>query len=331
MLTTTDFQATSAFFTDLIGFKASDYIGDVGVFLRCSTDHHNLLILSAPAVYLHHTAWQVDDIDDIGRAASALLEGHPERHVWGLGRHHAGSNFFWYLRDPAGNYCEYYADLDEIPEDMDWLAESHAGSKGLYNWGPPPPPSFLEPDDLTELVAMRRSLVIALSPADLLELTEARRELETLTLRHAIADGDVEWESRLLAAHHRLARASQLDPDDPERLSDAWVTAHAEFHDTLLDGCTNQRLKNITSSLRASAELYRRWSVPLGHGSDRDIAKEHASMLAAVLARDADQAVADLTAHVERTTKILLASPENELEPGVAPPLAHSPAVSHVD
>jgi hypothetical protein len=25
--------------------------------------------------------------------------------------------------------------------------------KGLYAWGPPPPPSFLAPDDLAELMA----------------------------------------------------------------------------------------------------------------------------------------------------------------------------------
>jgi catechol 2,3-dioxygenase-like lactoylglutathione lyase family enzyme len=156
VITTTNVSATSAFFTDLIGFKVSDYIGDVGVFLRCSTDHHNLLVLEAPLVYLHHTAWQVDDIDEVGRGASALLEGHPERHVWGLGRHHAGSNFFWYLRDPAGNYSEYYADLDVIPEDESWIPESHAGHLGLYNWGPTPPDIFLRPDDLMELAEKRR-------------------------------------------------------------------------------------------------------------------------------------------------------------------------------
>jgi catechol 2,3-dioxygenase-like lactoylglutathione lyase family enzyme len=156
VITTTNVSATSAFFTDLIGFKISDYIGDVGVFLRCSTDHHNLLVLEAPLVYLHHTAWQVDDIDEVGRGASALLEGHPERHVWGLGRHHAGSNFFWYLRDPAGNYSEYYADLDVIPEDESWIPESHAGHLGLYNWGPTPPDIFLRPDDLMELAEKRR-------------------------------------------------------------------------------------------------------------------------------------------------------------------------------
>ncbi len=154
--------------------------------------------------------------------------------------------------------------------------------------------------------------VVSLSAADLLDLTDARCELETLTLRHAIADGDVEWESRLTAAHHRLSRASQLDPEDPERLSDTWVAAHAAFHHTLLDGCANRRLKGLTATLRDSAELYRRWSVPLDHNPNRDIAAEHAGILAAVLARDVEQAVSQLRAHVARTTDILLASPAAE-------------------
>jgi DNA-binding GntR family transcriptional regulator len=150
--------------------------------------------------------------------------------------------------------------------------------------------------------------VAPLSAADLRDLTDARRELEALTLRHAIADGDVDWESRIIAAHHRLSRAPQLDPGDPERLSDIWAAAHAEFHNTLLGGCANQRLKTIAASLRASAELYRRWSVPLGHYAGRDVAAEHAEILAAVLARDLDRALLCLSTHVERTTAILLAS-----------------------
>ncbi len=70
--------------------------------------------------FLHHTSWQVDDIDEIGRGATAMLEGNPERHVWGLGRHHVGSNFFWYLKDPAGNFSEYYSDMDCIVDDELW-------------------------------------------------------------------------------------------------------------------------------------------------------------------------------------------------------------------
>jgi catechol 2,3-dioxygenase-like lactoylglutathione lyase family enzyme len=152
VLGTTDLAVSNAFFADGLGFKTSDYIGDVGVFLRCSTDHHNVLLLASPVTYLHHTSWQVDDVDDVGRGAAAMLEDHPERHVWGLGRHHAGSNFFWYLKDPAGNFSEYYSDMDCIVEDQVWTPEVLEGAKGLFNWGPPPPPSFLAPDDLAALM-----------------------------------------------------------------------------------------------------------------------------------------------------------------------------------
>jgi len=150
---TTDLAATTGFFTGGLGFKVSDHIKDRGAFMRCSTDHHNVLVLAAPVNFLHHTSWQVDDVDDIGRGAHAMLEGHPERHVWGFGRHHAGSNFFWYLKDPAGNFSEYYSDMECIPEDQLWKPEVLEGPRGLYNWGPPPPPSFLNPDDLAALMA----------------------------------------------------------------------------------------------------------------------------------------------------------------------------------
>jgi catechol-2,3-dioxygenase len=147
-----DHEVTTRFFTDGLGFKTSDRIKDRGSFLRCSTDHHNVLVLAAPVNFLHHTSWQVDDVDDVGRGAHAMLEADPDRHVWGLGRHHAGSNFFWYLKDPAGNFSEYYSDMDCIPEDALWTPEDFAGAQGLFNWGPPPPPSFLHPEDLAALM-----------------------------------------------------------------------------------------------------------------------------------------------------------------------------------
>ncbi|MGO9781948.1 MAG: VOC family protein [Streptosporangiaceae bacterium] len=149
---TTDLTATTSFFTDGLGFKVSDHIKGAGAFLRCSTDHHNLLALAAPVSFLHHTSWQVDDIDEVGRGAAGMLAGHPERHVWGLGRHYAGSNFFWYLKDPAGNFSEYYSDMDCIIDDQLWTPEALEGARGLFSWGPPPPPSFLAPEDLAALM-----------------------------------------------------------------------------------------------------------------------------------------------------------------------------------
>ncbi|GAB3384549.1 VOC family protein [Amycolatopsis echigonensis] len=148
----TDQAATQRFFTEGLGFKVSDEAPGLASFMRCSTDHHNVLVQQAPVSFLHHTSWEVDDVDEVGRGATAMLEGHPERHTWGLGRHYIGSNFFWYLRDPAGNFSEYYSDIDCILEDQLWEPRVIAGEKSLYAWGPPPPPSFLAPQDLAELM-----------------------------------------------------------------------------------------------------------------------------------------------------------------------------------
>ena len=147
-----DQEASQEFFTRGLGFKVTDRDRDRASFLRCSTDHHNVLLQQAPVNFLHHTAWEVDDVDEVGRGASAMLEEHPERHVWGLGRHHIGSNFFWYLKDPAGNFSEYFADLDCILDDQLWKPSVVEGARGLYNWGPPLPPSFIRPDDLAALM-----------------------------------------------------------------------------------------------------------------------------------------------------------------------------------
>jgi catechol 2,3-dioxygenase-like lactoylglutathione lyase family enzyme len=151
---TRDAEASQRFFVDGVGFKVSDQVRGLATFMRCSTDHHNLLIQPAPVSFLHHTSWQVDDVDEVGRGALTMLEGHPERHVWGLGRHFIGSNFFWYLRDPAGNFSEYYSDMDSITDDQLWTPGMWEPSlRTLYAWGPDVPPSMLEPDNLADLMA----------------------------------------------------------------------------------------------------------------------------------------------------------------------------------
>ena len=92
-----------------------------------------------------------DDVDEIGKGAQNLLAVDPQRHVWGLGRHFLGSNMFWYFRDPAGNFAEYFTDLDQIPEDAEWDARNWEPDKSLYAWGPPPSPDFIAPPDVEEI------------------------------------------------------------------------------------------------------------------------------------------------------------------------------------
>jgi hypothetical protein len=93
----------------------------------------------------------MEDVDAVGSAAAALVAANPSRHVWGLGRHGIGSNYFWYLRDPAGNFAEYTSDLDVIDDAEAWRVASSLPAHGLAAWGPPVPHEFLAPSDVMAL------------------------------------------------------------------------------------------------------------------------------------------------------------------------------------
>jgi catechol 2,3-dioxygenase-like lactoylglutathione lyase family enzyme len=150
---TKDLDRTYRLFIDALGFKISDEVNGRARFLRCSTDHHNLLVQAAPVDFLHHTSWEVDDVDEIGRGAAHLLAKDPERQVWGMGRHNIGSNFFWYFRDPAGNFAEYYSDLDVIVDDELWDPRVFdVAIDGNVAWGPRHPRGFYRPPTEEELV-----------------------------------------------------------------------------------------------------------------------------------------------------------------------------------
>jgi DNA-binding GntR family transcriptional regulator len=153
--------------------------------------------------------------------------------------------------------------------------------------------------------------VMALTVADLRELTEARTEIETLVFRMAIERGDVAWEGAVLAAHHQLTRtSSEIAPDGTP--SEQWFRVHEEFHRLLLDGCGNPWLIDLATTLRAAAAMHRRWSGSIGHDYDRDVAGEHQALLDAVLARDAEAAVTTLAQHIRRTTEALLSVASDE-------------------
>ena len=147
-----DQAATTRFFTEGLGFATSDRLPMIA-FMRCSEDHHNVAVQQGPCAFLHHTAWEVADVDEVGRGGGAMVGADPARHVWGLGRHAIGSNFFWYLCDPAGNFAEYVSDLDRITDAAAYEPPAWNGPQYVRAWGPPLPPEFLAPKDLPDLLA----------------------------------------------------------------------------------------------------------------------------------------------------------------------------------
>lgn len=154
--------------------------------------------------------------------------------------------------------------------------------------------------------------VVPLSHEDLADLTLARVEIESLVLRLSVQHGDMHWESQAVAAHHLLERTLLIGLDDPDRLSDQWAQAHAAYHVALLAGCPNRRLLNTALALREEAELYRQWSVSLGHEPDRDIAGEHRGILDAAITRDADLAADRLRDHIAHTAQLLITCADDD-------------------
>lgn len=184
------------------------------------------------------------------------------------------------------------------------LCERYNSSMGLLREAL----SRLEEQGLARSERQQGYRVAPLSPEDLRQLTEARCEIEPLVLRHSIDQGDLAWESRLIAAHHTLARTPQYSDADPGLLAEDWVAAHAAFHAATMDGAGNPRLLAIALGLRDAAELYRCWSGPVGGDTHRDIAGEHRALLEATLERDPERAGTVLVDHIRRTSDVLLAN-----------------------
>jgi DNA-binding GntR family transcriptional regulator len=158
-------------------------------------------------------------------------------------------------------------------------------------------------DGLADRLPNRGFAVPAFSDRRWQEIAEARRTIEPVVLRMSIERGDVDWEARVRAAHHRLVRTPAYVPEEGEHYSSAWAEAHRAFHRTLLEGCGNPVLLETFDRLWTASELARRWSAH--RAPERDAIEEHGRLEAAALARDADTAAEVLAQHVTRTAAAL--------------------------
>lgn len=165
--------------------------------------------------------------------------------------------------------------------------------------------SRLVPDGLVESEDQRGFFVAPVSRDDLMDLTQTRIEVEQMALRLAMERGDVEWESQLLSAFHRLSRAEP--PTSPERAV-VWAQTHQQFHEALVAGCHSAWTLRLCRLLYEKSERYRNLSALRTRKGDRDIAAEHRGLMDAAMARDAATACRLLSEHFWETTDIILKS-----------------------
>lgn len=147
-----DVAGFASFLIRHLGFRLSDVHEPLPgkplrfAFLRVGENHHDTAMLPAPRLGLHHVAFLVQDVAAIAHFADRIHRIGWRAEV-GIGRHLAGHNIFYYVRDPFGNRVELATDVALVTDRgagvQRWdYADPYAG----FNvWsGEPPPRSWLE-------------------------------------------------------------------------------------------------------------------------------------------------------------------------------------------
>jgi DNA-binding GntR family transcriptional regulator len=169
---------------------------------------------------------------------------------------------------------------------------------------------------LVDVEAQRGFRTPHASENNLREVTRLRIEFETLALREAIRLGNIEWESAVAGALHRLQKTGRAGAG--KNIED-WELAHRAFHLSILAGCGMPLLLNFCSVLHDHSDRYRRMFLKT-HSGDRDVPNEHECIAGLTMAREADEACALLAQHIGRTgenVRVALTSETANASPAV--------------
>lgn len=147
--------------------------------------------------------------------------------------------------------------------------------------------------------------VRGLSASDLEDLVAQRILLESIALRRCIERSCPEWQSEVLAAHHRLSKTPMKAVTNSRELSPQWLERHDDFHRVMLQACGSPRLYQVIRQMAEAAELYHRALLPVVE-RDAEMEVEHAQLLDAILAENSEDAIRILTLHLEKTRDVML-------------------------
>jgi 2,3-dihydroxy-p-cumate/2,3-dihydroxybenzoate 3,4-dioxygenase len=114
-LRTTDAKRDEAFWTNVLGARVSDWIGDAPL-LRINPVHHSVALFPSTYAGVQHVNHQVASIDDVMRSYYYLRE-QGVRIVFGPGRHATSGAVFCYFEGPDGMTYEYSCGVTMIADE----------------------------------------------------------------------------------------------------------------------------------------------------------------------------------------------------------------------
>jgi DNA-binding GntR family transcriptional regulator len=163
--------------------------------------------------------------------------------------------------------------------------------------------SRLAAERLVTAEGQRGFQVAECSADDLREIAALRLLLESSALRSSFATGDVEWEARFVAAHHKLAHVEQRLVSGRDAPLEQWKRYDFEFHNALVSACGSKALLDLHAGVY---DRYLRYQMVFGVFRGGVAASEHRELLEAALARQAENALAILQRHVNACIEAVL-------------------------
>jgi DNA-binding GntR family transcriptional regulator len=136
--------------------------------------------------------------------------------------------------------------------------------------------------------------VAPISADNFKQLANLRLLLECHALQRSFALGDMDWEGRVVAAHHKLASMEKRTLAGDPRGLEVLKRYDSEFHQALLSACGSRVLLDTHAAVFDKYVRYLMIAVVF-----RGVAaQEHQKLLEYALKRDAKSAQSILTAHV---------------------------------
>ena len=179
--------------------------------------------------------------------------------------------------------------------------------KSIYGIGPTPLREALQKlsaDALVMTEGNRGFKVAPLVASEFEDLNTARTAIEKEAIRLSIGRGNDRWEAQVVAAHYILAKEDEALAQARDGVPDTWEQANADFHSAVVAACGSEWLLRVRNSLVDLVERYRRASLYHKLG-ERQLGAEHAAILDAVLARDAENACKLTELHFSLTAQTL--------------------------
>ena len=157
--------------------------------------------------------------------------------------------------------------------------------------------SRLSAEGLVVAEGQRGFEVPPLSGRELEELAALRLLLERHALAESFAAGDVEWEGRVVAAHHKLEVVEGRMIAGRRDEAPAWKRYDSEFHQALISACGSRTLMQAHAS---GFDRYLRYLMVAACFRGAAAADEHRRLRDCALERDAEGAARVLEGHIRR-------------------------------